>query len=67
MCVCCVVVFVSEVDVVVFIIKMIDDFRILNKMLYFRLCGNVCFMNDFVEMWEGKIEKKFVKVFVIES
>ena len=58
MCVCCVAVFVSEVDAAAFTIKTIDDPRTLNKTLYLRPCGNVCSMNDLVEMWEGKIEKK---------
>lgn len=67
MCVCCVAVFVSEVDAAAFTIKTIDDPRTLNKTLYLRPCGNVCSMNDLVEMWEGKIEKKLVKAFVTES
>lgn len=67
LCVCFVAVFVNEVDAAAFTIKTIDDPRTLNKTLYLRPSGNVCSMNDLVEMWEGKIEKKLVKTFVTES
>ncbi|CAH8379958.1 unnamed protein product [Eruca vesicaria subsp. sativa] len=60
-------VFVNEVDAAAFTIKTIDDPRTLNKTLYLRPHGNVCSMNDLVELWEGKIEKKLVKNFVTES
>ncbi|KAG2241152.1 hypothetical protein Bca52824_090439 [Brassica carinata] len=57
----------GDVDAAAFTIKTIDDPRTLNKTLYLRPSGNVCSMNDLVEMWEGKIEKKLVKTFVTES
>ncbi|KAJ4869809.1 putative pinoresinol-lariciresinol reductase 3 [Raphanus sativus] len=60
-------VFVNEVDAAAFTIKTIDDPRTLNKTLYLRPPGNVCSMNDLVELWEGKIEKKLEKTFVTES
>ncbi|CAH2076821.1 unnamed protein product [Thlaspi arvense] len=62
-----VAVFVNEVDAAAFTIKTIDDPRTLNKTLYLRPPGNVCSMNDLVELWEGKIEKKLVKTFVTEN
>ncbi|KAL0725990.1 hypothetical protein Bca4012_022083 [Brassica carinata] len=60
-------VFVNEVDAAAFTIKTIDDHRTLNKTLYLRPPGNVCSMNDLVELWERKIEKKLVKACVTES
>uniref|UniRef100_A0A1J3GLJ9 Putative pinoresinol-lariciresinol reductase 3 n=1 Tax=Noccaea caerulescens TaxID=107243 RepID=A0A1J3GLJ9_NOCCA len=60
-------VFVNEVDAAAFTIKTIDDPRTLNKTLYLRPHGNVCSMNDLVELWEGKIEKKLEKTFVTED
>ncbi|KAG2241155.1 hypothetical protein Bca52824_090442 [Brassica carinata] len=57
--------FVNEVDAAAFTIKTIDDPRTLNKTLYLRPSGNVCSMNDLVEMWEGKIEKKLVKTLLL--
>lgn len=57
----------SEVDAAAFTIKTIDDPRTLNKTLYLRPHGNVCSMNDLVELWEGKIEKKLEKTFVTED
>ncbi|KAF8112280.1 hypothetical protein N665_0065s0058 [Sinapis alba] len=60
-------VFVNEVDAAAFTIKTIDDPRTLNKTLYLRPPGNVCSMNDLVELWERKIEKKLEKTCVTES
>ncbi|VVB10362.1 unnamed protein product [Arabis nemorensis] len=61
-------VFVNDADAAAFTIKTIDDPRTLNKTLYLRPPGNVCSMNDLVELWEGKIKKKKLeKTFVTEN
>ncbi|XP_010437600.1 PREDICTED: probable pinoresinol-lariciresinol reductase 3 [Camelina sativa] len=60
-------VFVNDVDVAAFTIKTIDDPRTLNKTLYLRPPENICSMNDLVQLWEGKIEKKLEKSFVTEN
>ncbi|ESQ53669.1 hypothetical protein EUTSA_v10025756mg [Eutrema salsugineum] len=60
-------VFVNEVDAAAFTIKTIDDPRTLNKTVYLRPPGNVCSMNDLVELWEGKIEKKLEKTCLTEN
>ncbi|VYS64884.1 unnamed protein product [Arabidopsis thaliana] len=60
-------VFLNDVDVAAFTIKTIEDPRTLNKTLYLRPPGNICSMNDLVELWEGKIEKKLEKTFVTEN
>ncbi|KAJ0252105.1 pinoresinol-lariciresinol reductase 3 [Hirschfeldia incana] len=60
-------VFVNEVDAAAFTIKTIDDPRTLNKTLYLRPPGNVCSMNDLVELWERKIGEKLEKTCVTES
>lgn len=60
-------VFVNDVDVAAFTIKTIDDPRTLNKTLYLSPPGNICSMNDLVELWEGKIEKKLEKTFATEN
>lgn len=67
LCVLCIAVFVNDVDVAAFTIKTIDDPRTLNKTLYLRPPENICSMNDLVELWEGKIEKKLEKTFVTEN
>lgn len=67
LCVLCIGVFVNDFDVAAFTIKVIDDPRTLNKTLYLRPPGNICSMNDLVELWERKIEKKLEKFFVTEN
>lgn len=57
----------NDFDVAAFTIKAIDDPRTLNKTLYLRPPGNICSMNDLVELWERKIEKKLEKTFVTEN
>ncbi|KFK30086.1 isoflavone reductase-like protein [Arabis alpina] len=60
-------VFVNDADAAAFTIKTIDDPRTLNKTLYLRPHGNVCSLNDLVELWEGKIKKKLEKTYVSEN
>ncbi|CAN8229437.1 unnamed protein product [Cochlearia groenlandica] len=60
-------VFVNDVDAAAFTIKTIDDPRTLNNTLYLRPPGNVCSMNDLVELWESKIEKKLERTCVTET
>ncbi|KAK2991694.1 hypothetical protein RJ640_016400 [Escallonia rubra] len=60
-------VFVKEGDVAAFTISTVDDPRTLNKVLYLRPPGNVCSMNDLVEMWETKIKKKLDKIYMTEE
>lgn len=59
-------VFVKESDVAAFTISAVDDPLTLNKVLYLRPPGNVCSLNDLVEMWEAKIGKKLEKLHVSE-
>lgn len=66
-CVLVIAVFVNDADAAAFTIKTIDDPRTLNKTLYLRPPGNICSMNDLVELWEGKIKKKLEKIFVTEN
>ncbi|KAJ6346011.1 hypothetical protein OIU78_008625 [Salix suchowensis] len=60
-------VFVKEQDVAAFTICSMDDPRTLNKVLYLRPPGNVCSMNELVEIWESKIGKKLEKIYVSED
>nr|GMC85385.1 probable pinoresinol-lariciresinol reductase 3 [Ipomoea batatas] len=60
-------VFMKENDVAAFTINTVDDPRTLNKVLYLRPPGNVCSMNELVEIWEGKISKKLEKNYVSEE
>ncbi|KAK3026997.1 LOW QUALITY PROTEIN: hypothetical protein RJ639_041758 [Escallonia herrerae] len=57
----------GEGDVAAFTISTVDDPRTLNKVLYLRPPGNVCSMNDLVEMWETKIKKKLDKIYMTEE
>lgn len=57
-------VFVKESDVAAFTIRIVDDPRTLNKVLYLRPPGNVYSMNDLVEIWESKIRKKLEKTYI---
>lgn len=57
----------KENDVAAFTINTVDDPRTLNKVLYLRPPGNVCSMNELVEIWEGKISKKLEKNYVSEQ
>lgn len=45
----------------------IDDPRTLNKTLYLRPPGNICSMNDLVEMWEYKIDRKLKRIYISEE
>ncbi|TKY67567.1 pinoresinol-lariciresinol reductase 3 [Spatholobus suberectus] len=60
-------VFMKESDVAAFTISAVDDPRTLNKVLYLRPPGNVCSLNELVEMWEIKIGKKVEKLHVSEG
>ncbi|PON79480.1 Hopanoid-associated sugar epimerase [Parasponia andersonii] len=60
-------VFVDEKDVAAFTIRTVDDPRTLNKVVYLRPPGNVCSMNELVELWETKIGKKLDKTLVSEQ
>lgn len=57
----------KEQDVAAFTICSMDDPRTLNKVLYLRPPGNVCSMNELVEIWESKIRKKLEKIYVSED
>ncbi|XP_027908870.1 probable pinoresinol-lariciresinol reductase 3 [Vigna unguiculata] len=60
-------VFMKESDVAAFTISTVDDPRTLNKVLYLRPPGNVCSLNELVEMWEIKIGKKLQRLHVSEE
>ncbi|CAH9057481.1 unnamed protein product [Cuscuta europaea] len=60
-------IFVKESDVAAFTISTVDDPRTLNKVIYLRPAGNVCSMNELVELWESKINKKLEKEYVSEE
>ncbi|KAK1559614.1 hypothetical protein Q3G72_016465 [Acer saccharum] len=60
-------VFVKDSDVAAFTISTLDDPCTLNKVLYLRPPGNVYSMNELVDAWESKIEKKLEKVYVSEE
>ena len=60
-------VFVKDSDVAAFTISTLDDPRTVNKVLYLRPPGNVYSMNELVDAWESKIEKKLEKVYVSEE
>ncbi|TXG64559.1 hypothetical protein EZV62_011553 [Acer yangbiense] len=60
-------VFVKDSDVAAFTISTLDDPRTLNKVLYLRPPGNVYSMNELVDAWERKIEKKLEKIYVSEE
>ncbi|CAH9114766.1 unnamed protein product [Cuscuta epithymum] len=60
-------IFVKESDVAAFTINTVDDPRTLNKVIYLRPAGNVCSMNELVEVWESKIDKKLEKEYVSEE
>lgn len=60
-------VFVKDRDVANFTICTVDDPRSLNKTLYLRPNGNVCSMNDIVNMWETRIGKKLEKEYISED
>jgi len=57
----------KESDVAAFTINTVDDPRTLNKVLYLRPPGNVCSLNELVEMWEIKIGKKLERLHVSEE
>nr|KYP66090.1 Isoflavone reductase isogeny [Cajanus cajan] len=60
-------VFMKESDVAAFTISAVDDPRTLNKVLYLRPPGNLCSLNDLVNMWEIKIGKMLEKLHVSEE
>ncbi|CAL5212383.1 unnamed protein product [Lathyrus oleraceus] len=60
-------VFMQESDVAAFTINAVDDPRTLNKVLYLRPTGNVCSLNELVELWETKIGKKLERSCVSEE
>ncbi|KAJ3678544.1 hypothetical protein LUZ60_002347 [Juncus effusus] len=60
-------VFVKDCDVAKFTICAIEDPRTVNKTLYLRPHGNICSMNDLVEIWESKIGKTLNKVYISEE
>lgn len=60
-------IFVKDCDVAKFTICTIDDPRTLNKTLYLRPPGNICSMNQLVEMWEYKIGQKLKTIHISEE
>ncbi|XP_058750475.1 probable pinoresinol-lariciresinol reductase 3 [Vicia villosa] len=60
-------VFMQESDVADFTINAVEDPRTLNKVLYLRPLGNVCSLNELVELWETKIGKKLERLHVSEE
>ncbi|XP_078149022.1 nmrA-like negative transcriptional regulator family protein isoform X1 [Carex rostrata] len=60
-------IFVKDCDVAKFTLCTIDDPRTLNKTLYLRPPGNICSMNQLVEMWEYKIRKKLKTIHISEE
>jgi NmrA-like family len=60
-------IFVKDSDVAKLTFCAIDDPRTLNKTLYLRPPGNICSMNELVEMWEYKIDKKLKKIYISEE
>ncbi|TVU28161.1 hypothetical protein EJB05_19670, partial [Eragrostis curvula] len=60
-------VFVEEDDVAKFAICTIDDPRTLNKTLHLRPPGNVCSMNELVDLWETKIKKHLKRIYITEE
>lgn len=60
-------VFMQESDVAAFTINAVDDPCTLNKVLYLRPPGNVCSLNELVDIWETKIGKKLERLHVSEE
>uniref|UniRef100_A0A0A8Y2J3 NmrA-like domain-containing protein n=1 Tax=Arundo donax TaxID=35708 RepID=A0A0A8Y2J3_ARUDO len=60
-------VFVEESDVAKFTICTIEDPSTLNKTLYLRPPGNVCSMNELVDLWEAKINKCLKRIYITEE
>lgn len=57
-------VFVNVTDVAAFTISTVDDPRTLNKTLYLRPPCNTLSMNEFVDIWEIKIEKRLERTHI---
>ncbi|KAK3155031.1 hypothetical protein QOZ80_2BG0197950 [Eleusine coracana subsp. coracana] len=57
-------VFVEESDVAKFAICTIEDPRTLNKTLYLRPPGNVCSLNELIDLWEAKINKCLTRIYI---
>ncbi|KAJ1393660.1 NmrA-like domain [Sesbania bispinosa] len=60
-------VFMKESDVAAFTINAVDDPNTLNKVVYLRPPGNVYSLNELVEIWETKTQKKLEKLHVSEE
>ena len=60
-------IFVEEEDIGTFTVKAVDDPRILNKTLYFRLPANTYSINEFVALWEEKIGKTMEKFYITKE
>ncbi|KAL7002695.1 putative pinoresinol-lariciresinol reductase 3 [Sarracenia purpurea var. burkii] len=60
-------VFTKESDVAAFTICAVDDPSTLNKVVHLRPPGNVCSINELVDIWESKIGKKLEKIYVPEE
>lgn len=60
-------VLLSEEDIGLYTMKIVDDPRTLNKTVHLRPPANTMCQNELVEIWEGKIGKSLEKVFVSEE
>ncbi|GLJ19458.1 hypothetical protein SUGI_0351210 [Cryptomeria japonica] len=60
-------VYMKEEDIGTFTIKAVDDPRTLNKTLYLKPPANTISTNDLVALWEAKIGKTLVKVYLSEE
>lgn len=60
-------IFVNEEDVATFTIKVVDDPRTLNKILYLRPPGNILSQNELVSLWENKTGRTLERVCVPEQ
>lgn len=57
----------KEEDIVVYIIKIVDDFKIVNKIFYNKFFKNMLLMNEMVVLWEKKVGKLFEKIYILEE
>jgi len=61
------IVYNKEDDIGTYTIKIVDDPRTLNKIVYIRPPLNVCTFNELVSLWEKKIGKTLEKIYVPED
>ncbi|KAL1564204.1 phenylcoumaran benzylic ether reductase POP1-like [Salvia divinorum] len=55
----------KEEDIATYTIKVVDDLRTSNKILYIRPLANTISMNDLTTLWENEIGKKLKRVYVL--